>query len=83
MGPYPFRIPNFGLVVLMTYNFDVDRWFENQKALLEARLAKGELDEAAYHAAVEDLDRRAEEMLGRLDGTFQGPGFTPRGDSGG
>ncbi len=63
----------------MTYNFDVDQWFERQKALLDSRLAKGELDEASYHAALEELDRRADEMHGRLDGTFQGPGFTGPG----
>ena len=57
----------------MTYNFDVDRWFETQKALLDARLQRGELDTEAYRLALEDLDRRADEMLTRLDGTFQIP----------
>ncbi len=46
----------------MTYNFDVDRWFETQKALLDARLQRGELDAEGYRNALEDLDHRADEM---------------------
>ena len=57
----------------MTYNFDVERWFETHKAILDARLQKGELDAEGFRLALEDLDRRADEMLGRLDGTFQIP----------
>lgn len=57
----------------MTYNFDPDRWYETQRALIEARLRDGELDARAYETAVEDLDRRYEEMLDRLDGSFKLP----------
>lgn len=57
----------------MTYNFDPDRWYERQRALLDAKRARGEFDETAYAAALEDLDRRYEEMLTRLDGSFQLP----------
>ena len=45
----------------MTYNFDADRWYESQKAVLAARRERGE------------LDRRYEEMLARLDGSFRLP----------
>jgi hypothetical protein len=58
----------------VTYNFDPDRWYENQKALLTARRERGELDEPAFVEALAELDRRYEEMLARLDGSFQLPG---------
>jgi hypothetical protein len=57
----------------VTYNFDADRWYENQKALLEARRERGELSDAEFALAVEELDRRYDEMVARLDGTFQLP----------
>ena len=57
----------------MTYNFDADRWYENQRALLVARRESGELDENAFAEALEELDRRFEEMLSRLDGSFRLP----------
>ena len=57
----------------MTYNFDAEKWFENQKALLEARRARGELDGEAYRQALEDLERRYERMIERLDGTYRIP----------
>ncbi len=58
----------------MTYNFDADRWYENQKALLEARRERGEVADAEFARAIEELDRRYDEMVARLDGTFQLPG---------
>ncbi|MBZ5588611.1 MAG: hypothetical protein LAO05_08610 [Acidobacteriia bacterium] len=57
----------------MTYNFDAERWFENQKALLEARRQRGELDDAAFDEALEELRRRYEEMTARLDRSFELP----------
>ncbi len=59
---------------VMTYNFDPDRWYETQRALIEARLRDGELDARAYESAVEELDARYEAMLDRLDGSFKLPG---------
>lgn len=58
----------------MTYNFDAERWLENHKALLEARRARGELDETGLARALAELDRRYEEMVTRLDGSFELPG---------
>jgi hypothetical protein len=60
----------------MTYNFDPDKWYENQRAALEARRLRGELDEAAFRQALAELDDRAEAMAARLDGTFEIPGPT-------
>ena len=54
----------------MTYNFDVDAWYERERAALDRRRSAGELDDAELAAAVEELDRRYEEMLARLDGSF-------------
>jgi hypothetical protein len=58
----------------VTYNFDPDKWYENQRALLTARRERGELDDTAFAEAFEELNRRYEDMLARLDGSFQLPG---------
>jgi len=55
----------------MTYNFDPDRWYEDQRLRLDHQLHHAGLTEEAYRAALEELDRRHEEMLRRLDGTFR------------
>ena len=73
MGSPP-RPPWVGGGDIVTYNFDPDRWLENQKAALTARLAKGELDERSFRKAVEELEQRYDEMVRRLDGTFRLPG---------
>ncbi len=57
----------------MTYNFDPERWHENQRALLEARHARGELNDEGLEKALEELEERYEQMLRRLDGTYQLP----------
>ena len=57
----------------MTYNFDPDRWHADQLARLEMERRAGRLSEADYQAAVEDVERRYESMLARLDATFQLP----------
>lgn len=57
----------------MTYNFDSDRWYEQQLRLLEHRLQRGEIDETQYRAELDKLDERYDEMLSRLDGTYTLP----------
>ena len=57
----------------MTYNFDPERWYENQQRLLDHRLTLGEIDEARYQLELEALDKRHEEMLRRLDGSYTLP----------
>lgn len=57
----------------MTYNFDPQRWYDDEQALLENRLKSGKIDVREYEAALKDLDRRYEQMLDRLDGTYQLP----------
>ncbi len=57
----------------MTYNFDADRWYENQKVLLEQRRAQGELTEAQFEEELERLGERYDEMLQRMNGPFELP----------
>jgi len=57
----------------MTYNFDPDRWYENERAALEERRRAEGWSEADYEAALENLDRRHDEMVRRLDGSYQIP----------
>ena len=54
----------------MTYNFDVEAWFERERARLEALKARGDLDAEAFAKALEDIGRRADEMQSHLDGSF-------------
>ena len=58
----------------MTYNFDPERWYENERAVIDERFRSGEINAGQYEDAIEDLDARYDEMLDRLDGTFQIPG---------
>lgn len=57
----------------MTYNFDPERWYENELAVLVQRRDAGQMDAEAFRAAEADLDRRYEKMLDRLDGTYRIP----------
>jgi len=57
----------------MTYNFDPDRWLEDHRRALAARRARGELDESSYSRELADLERRHEEMVDRLDGSYRLP----------
>jgi hypothetical protein len=54
----------------MTYNFDPDRWLETHQAALAARRDRGEIDDAVLAAEMAELDRRYDEMVARLDGTY-------------
>jgi hypothetical protein len=57
----------------VTYNFDPDRWYENQRLLLDGRRARGEIDDAAHEAELERLEARYDEMTRRLDASFDLP----------
>ena len=54
----------------MTYNFDPDRWLENERLRIEMKQRAGELTAEDAAAALEQAEHRYEEMLKRLDGTF-------------
>ena len=57
----------------MTYNFDPDRWYDNEKAFLDRQYGSGEISKAAYRSALKSLEHRMEEMWVRLDGSYQLP----------
>jgi hypothetical protein len=57
----------------MTYNFDPDKWYENEIAFLENSYKSGKISEQEYKASLEELSQRHEEMWSRLDGTYQIP----------
>lgn len=61
----------------MTYNFDPDTWLATHRAALEARRDRGEFSDPEFQIELEDLDRRYDEMVARLDGTYE----IPSGDS--
>ena len=60
----------------MTYNFDPDRWYENERSAIEAQYRLGKRTAKQYKDAIDDLQRRYDEMLDRLDGTYQIPNST-------
>ena len=57
----------------MTYNFDPEKWYDMERNVLDRRFEEGELDRQAYDKALDSLDRRYEEMLDRLDGSYEIP----------
>jgi hypothetical protein len=61
----------------VTYNFDPDRWYENQRRALDTKRERGELPQAEFQAGLDDLERRYDEMTSRLDKPFELSG-TPR-----
>ncbi|MFB3852444.1 MAG: hypothetical protein ACE148_01325 [Vicinamibacterales bacterium] len=57
----------------MTYNFDPDKWFENQRALLERKREKGEIDQAKFAELLDELERRYDELVERVSRSFELP----------
>ncbi len=57
----------------VTYNFDPDRWYERERARLELEHARGVSSDAELERALAALEQRYQEMLDRLDGTFELP----------
>lgn len=57
----------------MTYNFDPDKWYENEAAFLENRYKSGKISVQEYNEALEKLAKRHDDMWRRLDGTYQIP----------
>ncbi|MBT3387348.1 MAG: hypothetical protein HN417_05415 [Desulfobacula sp.] len=55
----------------MTYNFDPDKWYDNELFLIHSKLKIGKITQNEYDQAVEVLDKKQEEMWKRLDGTYQ------------
>jgi hypothetical protein len=57
----------------MTYNFDADRWYDNERAALDTACQEEQWSDHDYQTALEALDRRYEDMVRRLDGTYRIP----------
>jgi hypothetical protein len=57
----------------MTYNFDPDRWYENELLVVRSKYKTGQITKQEYNKAVKELDRKLEDMWKRLDGSYQLP----------
>ena len=55
----------------MTYNFDPDKWFDNELFLIKLKLKTGEITQKEFDKESEILDKKHEEIWNRLDGTYQ------------
>lgn len=55
----------------MTYNFDPEQWYDNERAFLDHQYQSGEMSAKAYRAALKTLEKKLGEMWTRLDGSYQ------------
>ena len=58
----------------MTYNFDPDRWYDNEYAILEHSLEQGRITRSEFDRQVAVLSEKYDDMIARLDGTYEIPG---------
>lgn len=57
----------------MTYNFDADRWLDNELAAIVHQVQHGRLTEAEAEVCRQALFARYDDMVDRLDGTYRIP----------
>ena len=57
----------------MTFNFDPERWHEKEYSALEIPHEKGRITDIEFKGQCSKILKRYEEMLSRLDGTYQIP----------
>jgi len=57
----------------MTYNFDIEQWWDREYQALKIRLDSGEIDNASFDSELAQLQDRFDELNQRLDGTFRLP----------
>jgi hypothetical protein len=57
----------------MTYNFDPDRWYENELAAIEKKYRQGRISKREMEVQMQALDQRYNDMWERLDGSYQLP----------
>ena len=55
----------------MTYNFDPDKWLDNEVFLLQERLKNMELTQEEFDEAIDALEIKHELMWQRLNNTYQ------------
>jgi len=57
----------------MSYNFDPDRWYENELLIVQSKYLAGEMTRKERDQAIDGLDRKYKDMWDRLDGSYQIP----------
>ncbi len=57
----------------MTYNFDPDKWYENEVAFLEGRFKLEKISKETFEKELEELNGRYDKMWKQLDGSYQIP----------
>jgi hypothetical protein len=57
----------------MTYNFDPDRWYENELFVIQLKYQSGQMTKQEYEKSKMELDERYTKMWERLDGSYQLP----------
>jgi len=57
----------------MTYNFDPDRWYDNEQFVIQSKFKSGRITKQEYDKAIEALDIKYAKMWERLDGSYQLP----------
>ena len=67
------RPPGRAETIAMTYNFDPERWLDNELDVLEIEYKAGRLDETEYERLKDKLLERYDDMVARLDGTYRIP----------
>ncbi len=57
----------------MTYNFDPDKWYDNEYDNLRRQLEAGRIDQERFEHLAEELYQRYLRMWKRLDGSYNLP----------
>jgi hypothetical protein len=57
----------------MTYNFDPDRWYDNEQFVIQLKFKSGQVAKQEYDKAIEALDIKYAKMWERLDRSYQLP----------
>ncbi len=54
----------------MTYNFDPDRWYDNEIIVLKQQLNSNKITKDQFNLSMEILEKRHEEMWNRLNSSY-------------
>ncbi len=54
----------------MTYNFDPDRWYDNEILVLKQQLNSKKITKDQFNLGMEILEKRHEEMWNRLNSSY-------------
>ncbi len=55
----------------MTYNFDPDKWYDNEISVLTQQLNQKKISKDNFNSEMKILEKRHEEMWDRLNGSYQ------------